>query len=51
MGANPHANGSVLLKPLELADFRAHAVEVQAPGAVQGRPPGSWATSCVTLWS
>jgi xylulose-5-phosphate/fructose-6-phosphate phosphoketolase len=33
MSANPHANGGTLLRPLELADFRRHAVEVSAPGA------------------
>jgi xylulose-5-phosphate/fructose-6-phosphate phosphoketolase len=31
MGANPHANGGLLLKPLELPDFREYAVEVEAP--------------------
>jgi xylulose-5-phosphate/fructose-6-phosphate phosphoketolase len=35
MGANPHANGGLLLRGLRLPDFRAHAVEVPAPGAVQ----------------
>ena len=33
MGANPHANGGLLLLDLELPDFRAHAVAVDAPGA------------------
>ncbi|UFX45755.1 phosphoketolase family protein [Bradyrhizobium sp. 41S5] len=32
MGANPHANGGVLKRELKLPDFRAHAVEVTAPG-------------------
>ena len=32
MGANPHANGGILLKDLRLPDFRAHAVAVPAPG-------------------
>jgi len=32
MGANPHANGGVLLKALRMPDFRAHAVAVPAPG-------------------
>ena len=32
MGANPHANGGVLLKDLKLPDFRDYAVEVTAPG-------------------
>ena len=34
MGANPHANGGVLLKDLQLPDFRAYAVAVPHPGAV-----------------
>jgi len=34
MGANPHANGGLLLKDLRLPDFRAYAVEVPQPGAV-----------------
>src|SRR5436190_5661014 len=33
MGANPHANGGVLTRPLELPDFRTHAVDVREPGA------------------
>ncbi len=32
MGANPHANGGVLLEALELPDFRDYAVEVAASG-------------------
>ena len=32
MGANPHANGGLLLRELEMPDFRAHAVEVPRPG-------------------
>jgi xylulose-5-phosphate/fructose-6-phosphate phosphoketolase len=35
MGANPHANGGLLLRPLKLPDFRAYAVDVPAPGTVQ----------------
>src|SRR3954452_16180184 len=31
MGANPHANGGLLTKPLELPDFRDYAVDVPAP--------------------
>jgi xylulose-5-phosphate/fructose-6-phosphate phosphoketolase len=31
MGANPHANGGLLLAPLELPDFRDYAVTVEAP--------------------
>ncbi len=33
MGANPHANGGLLLRELEMPDFREHAVEVPSPGA------------------
>ncbi|MVF23153.1 phosphoketolase family protein [Methylocaldum sp. BRCS4] len=35
MGANPHANGGLLLRDLRMPDFRDYAVEVPAPGAVQ----------------
>ena len=34
MGANPHANGGVLLRELRMPDFRVHAVAVPSPGAV-----------------
>ncbi|HUX34750.1 MAG TPA: phosphoketolase family protein [Gemmatimonadaceae bacterium] len=34
MGANPHTNGGALLRDLRMPDFRAHAVQVPAPGAV-----------------
>ncbi len=34
MGANPHANGGLLMKELKLPDFREHAVAVPAPGGV-----------------
>jgi xylulose-5-phosphate/fructose-6-phosphate phosphoketolase len=34
MGANPHANGGVLLRDLRMPDFRHHAVNVPSPGAV-----------------
>jgi xylulose-5-phosphate/fructose-6-phosphate phosphoketolase len=32
MGANPHANGGLLLRELDLPDFRDYAVEVPSPG-------------------
>ncbi len=32
MGANPHANGGLLLRDLRLPDFRDYAVEVPSPG-------------------
>jgi xylulose-5-phosphate/fructose-6-phosphate phosphoketolase len=34
MGANPHANGGLLLKELRMPDFRDYAVEVPKPGKV-----------------
>ncbi len=34
MGANPHANGGLLLRDLRMPDFRVHAVAVPSPGAV-----------------
>ncbi|MGH6899995.1 MAG: phosphoketolase family protein [Geminicoccaceae bacterium] len=36
MGANPHANGGLLLRDLRMPDFRDHAVAVPEPGAVVG---------------
>jgi xylulose-5-phosphate/fructose-6-phosphate phosphoketolase len=36
MGANPHANGGLLLRNLRLPDFRDYAVDVSMPGAVIG---------------
>jgi xylulose-5-phosphate/fructose-6-phosphate phosphoketolase len=35
MSANPHANGGVLLRDLQLPDFRAYGIEVPAPGAAE----------------
>ena len=35
MGANPHANGGLLLRDLRLPDFRGYAVDVPAPGAAE----------------
>ena len=37
MGANPHANGGLLLRELQLPDFREHALQVKAPGAIQAQ--------------
>jgi xylulose-5-phosphate/fructose-6-phosphate phosphoketolase len=36
MGANPHANGGLLLRDLVLPDFRRYALKVDHPGAVDG---------------
>ena len=35
MGANPHANGGMLLRDLIMPDFRDYAVNVPLPGAVK----------------
>ena len=35
MGANPHANGGMLLRDLRVPDFRTYAVKVPQPGAVE----------------
>jgi xylulose-5-phosphate/fructose-6-phosphate phosphoketolase len=42
MGANPHANGGVLSRPLDLPDFREYGVDVPAPASVS-----SEATRCL----
>ncbi|HZC81648.1 MAG TPA: phosphoketolase family protein, partial [Nitrospiraceae bacterium] len=34
MGANPHTNGGLLLKDLEMPDFRQYAVSVAKPGTI-----------------
>jgi xylulose-5-phosphate/fructose-6-phosphate phosphoketolase len=36
MGANPHANGGLLLRELRMPDFRDYAVEVKKPGTELG---------------
>ena len=35
MGANPHANGGLLLRELKMPDFRDYAVAVSQPGTVE----------------
>ena len=35
MGANPHANGGLLLKALKMPDFRDYAVDIPTPGCVE----------------
>ena len=34
MGASPHANGGLVMRPLVIGNLEAHAVEVPAPGVV-----------------
>ena len=49
MGANPHANGGLLLQGLMMPDFRDYAVEGAKPGTVDGRGHArSWAHFCAT---
>jgi xylulose-5-phosphate/fructose-6-phosphate phosphoketolase len=36
MGANPHANGGILLKNLKMPDFRDYTLNVEKPGQVIG---------------
>jgi xylulose-5-phosphate/fructose-6-phosphate phosphoketolase len=38
MSGNPHANGGLLLRDLEMPDFRAYAVPVDEPGATDSEP-------------
>src|SRR5271168_5093159 len=52
MGANPHTNGGGLLRDLRMPDFRAHAVAVVSPGAVQSedtRVLGAFLRDVITL--
>ena len=45
MGANPHANGGVLTRPLDLPDFRDYALAVTRPGESSAEPTrvmGGW---------
>ncbi|GAA1974070.1 phosphoketolase family protein [Isoptericola halotolerans] len=50
MGANPHANGGLLLKDLRMPDFRDFAVDVPRPGgavAESTRVLGTWLTEVI----
>jgi xylulose-5-phosphate/fructose-6-phosphate phosphoketolase len=38
MSANPHANGGLLLRDLELPDFRTYAIAVDDPGTTSTEP-------------
>jgi len=40
MGANPHANGGLLLRELKLPDFEKYAVEVKKPGTTEVESTG-----------
>ncbi|MEX0673890.1 MAG: phosphoketolase family protein, partial [Gaiellaceae bacterium] len=52
MGANPHANGGLLLRDLRLPDFRDYAVAVPRPGGATGeatRAMGAFLRDAVRL--
>jgi len=52
MGANPHANGGKLLKPLAMPNLRGHAVQMDAPGQVQAEATkvlGKWLREVTSL--
>ncbi len=52
MSANPHANGGLLLRELELPDFRDYAVEVRAPATSSSEAThvlGGWLRDVVTV--
>jgi xylulose-5-phosphate/fructose-6-phosphate phosphoketolase len=50
MSANPHANGGLLLRDLDLPDFREFAVPVAKPGVASSEPTrvlGAWLSQVV----
>lgn len=52
MGANPHANGGILLKDLRMPDFRDYAVKIDSPGRVvieSARPLGEFLRDVMKL--
>jgi xylulose-5-phosphate/fructose-6-phosphate phosphoketolase len=52
MGANPHANGGLLKRELNLPDYRDYAIEVPTPGGVLGeatREMGKFLRDVITL--
>ena len=51
MGANPHANGGLLLQDLRLPDFRDFARRRAAPGRRARRGDARrWAATCATCF-
>jgi xylulose-5-phosphate/fructose-6-phosphate phosphoketolase len=52
MGANPHANGGLLKKPLQLPDFRNYGIEFEKPGMIEAenaRPLGKFLRDVMKL--
>jgi xylulose-5-phosphate/fructose-6-phosphate phosphoketolase len=48
MGSNPHANGGLLRRALNMPDFRDYAIEMDKPGTVEYENTKPWASSCGT---
>ena len=48
MGANPHANGGILLRDLRMPDFRDYAVDVPTPGCAALATHTSLGLFCAT---
>ena len=46
MGANPHANGGILLRDLKMPDFRDYAVDVPQPGNVYAEATRTMGVFC-----
>ena len=51
MGANPHANGGILLRDLRMPDFRVARGDVPSPGAVTAQDTTVLGNSCATCCS
>ena len=52
MGANPHANGGLLKKPLNMPDFRNYGIEFEKPGQIEAentRPLGKFLRDVMKL--
>jgi xylulose-5-phosphate/fructose-6-phosphate phosphoketolase len=52
MGANPHANGGLLLRDLRLPDFRRYGIDVAAPGETNSEPTrvlGGWLRDVIAV--
>ena len=48
MGANPNANGGMLLRDLRMPNFADYAVEVPSPGSQESAIRTCWGDSCAT---
>src|SRR5215472_4465259 len=52
MGANPHANGGLLRRPLRMPDFREYGVKIDRPGQIEAentRPLGAFLRDVMKL--